>query len=525
MKIESFISPKGIFRFAISGLLFVILYYSAFHWLINNDWAREDYNYAYLLPFLVLYIIWEKRDLLKSTPSTRSWWGIILFLPGILLFWFGELAGELFTLYISSWFVAVGLLWLHLGWRKLKILSFPFFTALFMFPPPVFLNKKLTFGLKLISSKIGVAMLQWYGMSAYREGNVIDMGFTQLQVVDACSGLRFFFPLIIMGILLAYFYRTGIWKGIILTISAIPLSMFMNSLRITLTGILYQYWGPKVAEDFFHGFSGWLIFMVSFAMLFGELWILRIVTRYKTILTSENAEAIPLQPKETAEAPGSGASPWFAFAKEPRFLASAAILVLTLVIFHTIDFREKPPLRRPFSQFPSVVGEWSGLRQYLDKEIITELDLTDYIIMDYRNASGAPVNFYVAYYQSQQKGESIHSPETCLPGGGWAFHEAGRLNLAISNGQAMIVNRAVMEKGDSRQLVYFWFPARGRILTNAYEMKISLFWDSLTRRRSDGSLVRIISPVLENEGLEKVESRINDFLRAIQPIMAEFIPD
>jgi exosortase D (VPLPA-CTERM-specific) len=414
---------------------------------------------------------------------------------------------------------------LHLGWRKLKIISFPLFTALFMFPPPSFLNNKLTLGLKLISSQIGVAMVQWYGMSAHREGNVIDLGFTQLQVADACSGLRFFFPLIIMGVLLAYFYKTGIWKGIILTISAIPLSVLMNSLRIALTGILYQYWGPKVAQDFFHGFSGWLVFMASFALLFGELWILRIATCNKTILTGENAAAISARPKVTADAPGSGSSPWFAFAKEPRFLASATILVLTLVIFQTIDFREKPPLRKPFSQFPAALGQWSGTRQFIGQDVVAELDLTDYVMMDYRNGSGEPVNFYVAYYQSQRKGESIHSPETCLPGGGWNFRQAGAMTIPLPHGNPITVKRAVMEKGGSRQLVYFWFPARGRALTNAYELKLYGFWDALTRQRTDAALVRVITPVLSGESVEKAEKRLQNMVLAAHPVLQEYIPN
>ena len=107
-------------------------------------------------------------------------------------------------------------------------------------------------------------MLQTYGMSAYREGNIIDLGFTQLQVVDACSGLRYLFPLLILGVLLAYFYRVALWKKLIIILSTIPLTIFTNSLRIALTGIIYEIWGAKEAEGFFHGFSGWFIFMTAF---------------------------------------------------------------------------------------------------------------------------------------------------------------------------------------------------------------------------------------------------------------------
>ena len=261
-------------KFALFGALLAGIYYSAYIWLIQMDWPREDYNYCYLIPLIVLYVIWEKKKELAAEPAAPSWGGLLLLVPGILLFWVGDLAGELYSLYLSSWFVAVGILWMHIGWRKLKVIAFALFMALTMFPLPHFLNTKLTFGLKLISSQLGVKLLHLYGMSAYREGNVIDLGFTQLQVVDACSGLRYLFPLLIMGILLAYFYRAALWKRLVLVLSTIPLTILINSLRIALTGIIYAHWGAAAAEGFFHGFSGWVIFLFGLGFLLVEMWIL-----------------------------------------------------------------------------------------------------------------------------------------------------------------------------------------------------------------------------------------------------------
>lgn len=132
---------------------------------------------------------------------------------GIAFFWLGELGGEYLTLYLSVWLVLVGLCWFHLGWQKLKIIAFPLVMALAMFPLPGFLYGKISVQLKLISSHLGVAMMQLSGMSAYREGNVIDLGFTQLQVVDACSGLRYLIPLIVLGVLLPTCSRRSSEKG------------------------------------------------------------------------------------------------------------------------------------------------------------------------------------------------------------------------------------------------------------------------------------------------------------------------
>jgi EpsI family protein len=162
----------------------------------------------------------------------------------------------------------------------------------------------------------------------------------------------------------------------------------------------------------------------------------------------------------------------------------------------------------------------------MEQKFIDALDFSDYAMMDYQDKNGRSVNFYVAYYESQRKGESIHSPETCLPGGGWIFNQSGSITLPFSVGgkNVMKVNRAFMQKSGSTQLVYFWFPQRGRILTNAYQLKIYAFWDALTRQRTDGALVRVLTPVYNLEEPEDAEKRLQEFVRQVSPVLLEFLP-
>ncbi len=274
------IAPPAWIKGAVYALLLGGLYFSTLSYLVGRDWMREDYSYGFLIPFVVLYLIWDKKKRLRELPSRPSFPAFIVIGIAFCLFWLGELAGEYFTLYISLWLMITGLCWLHLGRRKLKILAFPLFMLLTAFPLPNFLYTKVSWQLKLISSQIGVAMMQAFGMSAYREGNVIDLGFTQLQVVDACSGLRYLIPLIVMGLLLAYFYRAAFWKRTLVVLSTIPLSILTNSLRIALTGVVHEQWGPELAHGFFHDFSGWLIFLVSLGALLLEMWALQGFRRF-----------------------------------------------------------------------------------------------------------------------------------------------------------------------------------------------------------------------------------------------------
>jgi EpsI family protein len=569
-------------KIALVAALLAGIYYSTLVWLEAKDWGRADYSYGYVIPLVALYLIWEKRRELRELPSVPSWAGYLALVSGLALFWIGELSGEFFSLYASFWLVIVGLFWTQLGWAKLKTIAFPLVILLSMFPPPNFIHTKISLQLKLISSKIGVWVLQAFGMSAFREGNVIDLGFTELQVVDACSGLRYLFPLLIMGLLLAYFYKAALWKKVLLVVSTVPLTIIINSLRIAATGVLFRVWGPEVAEGFFHGFSGWLIFIFALAVLLVEIWVLKAIGQKTEIRfhaktprreEEQDKESVSSQKQNTGDRRQETGDRRDATTQRPndsttlgrkdafsalnamnavnarnpinsfstlrlkdattqrhffapsRFVVAVIMLAGTLALAQGVEFREKIPASKPFSQFPLTVGAWEGTRQSMEQKFIDTLDLSDYTIVDYVGTHGKGVNFYVAYYESQRKGESIHSPETCLPGSGWAFEGAGRAAVDPGNGRMpMPVNRALMEKAGQRQLSYFWFPMRGRVLTNAYQLKIYTFWDALTRQRTDGALVRLVTPIYEREEVADAEQRLQAFTRDIIPVLDQFIP-
>ena len=528
--IQKLVSVKLVvwIRAAMYAVLLVMVYYSALRQMILHDWLKEDYSHCFIIPFVVLYLIWEKREAPTETPFSPSWKGLAPFFIGIFLFWLGELGGEYFTLYLSFWFIIVGLVWLHFGWGKIKAIWFALVMMLAMFPFPNFVNVRISFALKLISSKLGVWMLQLEGMSAHREGNIIDLGFTQLQMVDACSGLRYIFPLIILSLLIAYFYKEALWKRAIIVISSIPLSIITNSLRIAITGILYEVWGARVAEGFFYGFSGWLIFIISLGILLVEMWGLKKIGGKGLKVKGETAVSknkihisLPLS-FEIKRSKGFGA-----FLYPVQFIVGVTILSATLALSQGTEFREKIPIKKPLSELPLTIGEWTGNRDQMEQRFIDALDFSDYVIIDYTDKGDKHVNFYVAYYESQRKGESIHSPETCLPGSGWEFREAGfeMVPLIRGNPGHIKVNRAFMVKIGMKEFPYFWFPQRGRILNNAYQLKIYTFWDALTRHRTDGALVRVITPVYPDEQLQDAEARLQGFTREIAPILSKFIPD
>ena len=480
-------------------------------------WEGDDFNYGYFVIPVALFIIREKRDRLNATPASASWGFLLPLGIGIGLYLLGELGGEFTLLFLSAWCLAMALCWLCLGWRKLRVIAFPLLFLLTMFPPPAVVYNQLTLKLKLISTQLGVALLQILGMSAYREGNVIDLGFTQLQVVDACSGLRYVFPLFVLGILLAHHLRAPLWRRVLLVAATVPLAIVTNSMRIALIGLLYPSMGRRTTEGLFHDFTGWLIFVLSLGVL---LLIMRLL-RKPVSAGTDSGVPLEVQTEASTEIPGAAAG-W----RQLRFLVMFLALGGLLFFIQGVEFREDIPIKQSLSAFPLKINQWQGVSVPMEQKFVDALHFTDYALIDYRNSAGRTINFYLAYYQSQSKGESIHSPSSCLPGGGWTFNESGVVKVGLSRGEepALQVNRAFIAKGDARQLTYYWFPQRGRQLTGMLEMKFFTFWDALIRQRTDGALIRLVTPVDKNESVEQADLRLQEMTRQLLPLLDRFIP-
>ncbi len=505
----------------IYALLFFFLYSSTLHYLVTKDWERESFSYCYLIPFVVFYLIWISRAEISRIASNPSWAGVFLVLIGIFFFWIGELGGEFMTIYLSMWLVIVGLTWTHLGWQKIKVISFPLFFILTMFPPPVAIMSNLTLKLQLLASKLGAWMVNALGIPVFLEGNVISLPYTQLQVVEACSGLHSLISLMVLSLIMAYFYKRPFYKRAIIFFASIPLAIALNAIRIAVTAVLHKYVGPAIAEGFFHGFSGVVIFFVGIPTLFA------IMLAMDKILPTGHKSTSPEIDKASTFGKGKNIDVQNSESVYTKSIPVLLVLAISLVFSNTIDFDRKTPQLKDFSYFPLNIGSWSAQgREKMENIYLESLDLSDYVIIDYYNSKHQIVSLYIAYYESQSKGESIHSPSTCLPGGGWDFKSAGTTHLPINTGNAgdMVVKRALMQKGSSTQLSYYWFPQRGRILTNPYQLKLFNILDSITKHRTDGALVRIITPVYDGESLSETENRIQDFTASLVPILNDFLP-
>ena len=189
----------------------------------------------------------------------------------------------------------------------------------------------------------------------------------------------------------------------------------------------------------------------------------------------------------------------------------------------------KIPDRAEFNTFPLVMDAWSGRDALIeDQNILNSLGADDYFLAEYwnRDFGGAPVNLWIAYYEEQRKGRAVHSPRACLPGGGWEIESIEEFPLENVGpaGETYIINRSVIAKGDLRQLVYFWFVERGRIQTNEYAVKWYIFWDALTRNRTEGALVRVSTLVADPAQMDIADLQLTTFIRSLNPRLAYHLP-
>ncbi|MEW8153569.1 MAG: VPLPA-CTERM-specific exosortase XrtD, partial [Candidatus Thiodiazotropha endolucinida] len=474
----------------VSIILLVYAFWDGIVDMLGRWGGKEEYGYAYFLPFISAYLIWQRRDRLVAAEFNPSWLGVVAVLIAGFFFFLGEIATTYTLVQYALVLTIIGMAYALLGWQAFKIVAGPLFLLFFIVPLPPFVYNSLSGKLQLVSSQIGVEVIRWFGISVYLEGNVIDLGNYKLQVVEACNGLRYLFPLVSLAFLAAYLYRVEMWKRVVVFLSSIPITVLMNSFRIGVIGVLVDNWGQEQADGFLHYFEGWVIFMACLLILLLEMVLLARIGRTKRRLRDVFGLEIPKALPQGIEYQTRPVTP-------VHYAILASVVLIAVSSLYVQSQQAILPERQDFSGFPMQIENWRGNENRLEDIYLKSLKLDDYLIGNYADSMGSVVNFYIAYYASQQAGSAAHSPRSCIPGGGWEIEQVTQVDLADIqvNGEALNVNRLVIKRGEYKQLVYYWFQQRGRVMTNEWLVKWYLFFDGLTMRRTDGALVRLTTSI------------------------------
>ncbi|KDB04099.1 transmembrane exosortase [Defluviimonas sp. 20V17] len=485
-------------------------------------WATPEYSHGPLIPILSLFLFLRQ---LKSVPINTA--PVTDRTPGVMVLIFALLLGGVgrmiqipdFAAYAIILWVG-GLILVSFGWRDGRQFWPPVLHLVYMLPLPGVLYYGLSTYLQGVSSELGVWMLRLIDVPVYLEGNIIDLGVYKLQVAEACSGLRYLFPILSFSYIFAVLYRGPMWHKAILLVSAVPITVFMNSVRIAIAGAVVDHFGLSFVEGVTHFMEGWVIFVTCVLILFALAWLL-------LRLHPEKHSLVAALDLETA-----GLGPQFrriGLVRPSKELIGVALLVSALAAaWQVIPPRQLSQVQRePFYLFPRQVGDWSvGESARLTPDIARILAADDYISAPLtRPGTPQAVDLFVAWYRDQMTG-GTHSPTVCLPGAGWeiASLETIKVSKDLGGARPFTLKRAIIQKGVERMLVYYWYDQQGVNTASSYYAKLTLTKAKVLTGRSDGALVRLITPINSGNDVAAAEARLQDALRAVIKPLNRFVP-
>jgi EpsI family protein len=478
-----------------------------------------------------------------------SWsaWGLVPVALSVLLIIIGEIVSVETLLYTGVWGCVAGAMAVLYG-KRVRHLYFSLFILLFIVPLPPFINRMLTFKLKLYASALSAILLRLTGVSVVQQGNIIDLGISQLQVVDACSGLRYLMPLLLTALLVGYFFNKRLWQKTSLIAVVVPLSIFVNAVRIWVTGILTTNGYGRLAQSFFHDFSGWLIYMIAGAFLIAAALVLKRLSKEEREKRKEDKIRIKGQGLRIKEIGSvvrrSSACPVKFFEEKQRSgfnrgrpssskWAKPVVLTIVLCLLFAVSgwaLKEIPSAgnllqRAAFDSFPMQVGQWQGDRYYLSKEVVDYLGADDYVGAIYKQPGREDqINLLIPFYAYQGTRHTAHAPQSCMLGAGWGlFHSSERLVNLNPYGKIKIMTM-IWEKGGYKLLGSYFFFQRGRVITSPWLNKLYLMKDAFTKRRTDGALVRMEMTVSPGRPMDEAYQELEGFIEKLWPILPKYIP-
>jgi exosortase len=297
--------PRNFWKPIIIAAALAFVYASVLAKLGHDWWTDENYSHGLLIPFIIGFILWSEREhLRRAAQHPSAWWGGAAILCALMALWVGTAGAELYAQRLSLVLMLSGITLYFWGSKLLRLALVPLALLLLAIPIPAIIFNKIAFPLQLFASRCAVWAMRAFDIPVLRQGNVIELmplgakETKKLEVVEACSGIRSLMTLVTLAVVFAYFThpneggtdgengvgkgggwlsqlkRYSFWRSLLIVLSAVPIAILTNAMRVSGTGVLSRYYGTKVADGFFHSFSGWVIYIVAFLLLFAVGWAL-----------------------------------------------------------------------------------------------------------------------------------------------------------------------------------------------------------------------------------------------------------
>ena len=499
-----------------------------FGWLLFRSellflWLEdEEYGHGMMVIGLLGYLIYRNRNKLLVTSPSFSWLSAFILLVALSLFFLGEASNIVQIRMYSFWIFALGVVFTLGGWRLFKQLYIPLFIVFLLIPLPGIFGPLLTAELQLISSKLGVWVIRLFGGVVFLEGNVIDMGSVKLLVAEACAGLRYLFPLMSIGAIAGYLMHAPVWMRWSLFLATIPVTIFMNSFRIGVTGLLTEAYGSSHTEGFLHFFEGWVVFVASLIILIGFAWLLTKVLQDSPAFSKVFSLDHIFDSKQEQQG-NNDDSNW---QTRPSVIFMLVCLIVAVMI--SGPFFERKDIivdNKPLSQFPIMLGEWRASESRLPPTVEAVAGASEYYYGDFLSSLNNKVNLYIAYYQDQKQGAAPHSPKVCIPGDGWVITSDEPVLIKDKAGNSHEVSRLIITKDKHTIITYYWLKQGSKVFRQQFVARLNLIWFTIKENRADAALIRMVSEVASNETIKDTDARMQEMATELLDVISDYVPD
>jgi len=515
--LDAFSKKQLVLGSALAVLFLGLMYQSGLLMLWMMD---EQYGHGLLVLFTMAFLIYERRESLTVVKVKHAWLGVPISLLALAFFVVGDVSGILVVSKYAVWLFAIAVILSGGGLSLFNKLLIPVFILFILIPLPEPIGPSLTAQLQLISSKLGVWVIRSFGGIVYLEGNVIDMGGkVKLLVAEACAGLRYLFPLMSVGAIIVYVMRAPLWMRWVIFLATIPITIFLNSFRIGMTGLLVDKWGNEHTEGFLHFFEGWIVFIFALMVLIFVIWVLiKLTPSTKSMGDVFSVSAIAKQSKATEERVDPN--------EQSMLIFNFAILSIALAFFssYSLSSRDEPEIKRvSLESFPLAIADWVGYESRLDDEVVAVAGASDYFHANFLRDK-KQVNVYLTYYADQKGGQVPHSPEVCLPGDGWRV--VSNKPVPIKGLDATFeANRLLIKKGKRTIIAYYWVKQGSNNYRDKFIARLDLVRIAVEDNRTDGGLVRFVTELSDGESEDAADERLMSLVEGVMNNLNNYIPN
>ncbi len=491
---------SGVVRWAplLRWLLLLAAFVAAYGEVLKGlagRWLNDpDASYGMLVPLVSGYLVWRVWPVLRRTPTKPDARAFPLVAGALLLAALGVSAALPSVARLSMPLLLLAGVWYLAGARWLRLLAFPLGFLVFMLPLPAQLQALLTPGLQQMAVWLGERLLRLAGHAASSRGNTIWLDGQPLNVAEACSGLRYIFPLLGVGVLYAGLFETVAWKRVVNVLAAAPIAILMNGARIAGAGMMMARFGEQAVTGVYHAAEGYIVLTGAFGLhfLFGR-WLRRLPPR------SDEAwvPAAPGSDMDYLPIPG-GQAAWL------------GVLLLALWGWQT-SLGAIPAWRLPVDQarFPPALPGWVGQRASVPERIVEASGATEAWSAVYRSIAGKRVHLYIGYQGAPFGAGSrfFHSPDICLPAAGWRTLSSRTRFIG-----PMEVTEQLSQQAGRRLLVTYWFQNSEGVDAAALAHRWRLMLQALRHESGYDLFVRVTTEIAEGEKIENARARVTHFI-------------